>query len=491
MGPSVSSDFFPSTTLGQPSVRPSRPPSRIARACAYLAGVSLVGYALALLALSNKLAGDPSFGTTARIWLTATSMTAGAIYLAAMYCSRATVGRRFLAWTLGSALLARAIVCVAPPLLETDFYRYLWDGAVTAQGISPYRYAPESVRQGAITGDSAGTLQALAVSSGEVLPSINHPGLTTIYPPLAQAVFAVAHSIDPFGIGGWRLVLFAFDGLTILLLAHWLRALSLPAHQVAWYVSNPLLLREVYSALHMDVLVLPFLVGAALLATRRRTGWASFLCASGAAIKVWPALLIPYFLHFPRKRRAALIFTGLALVSVPLLLLAWSSAAQETSSGIVAYGETWQNNDGFFRAGIWLTEKVLVWFSVAPWHSHLVMRVACASLLIALVLWSVHSSATTRAGHASGLLLIVGATFILSPTQFPWYWLWMLPLLAARPALPLLLYVVLLPLYHLQDLGTLVYWLEHLPVWGLLAVSGFRMLRSPSFNSRRPGVVHA
>ena len=43
-------------------------------------------------------------------------------------------------------------------------------------------------------------------------------------------------------------------------------------------------------------------------------------------------------------------------------------------------------------------------------------------------------------------LFAVGGMFLLSPTQFPWYYTWLLPLLAVTPSLPLLLYTALLPL---------------------------------------------
>jgi len=84
----------------------------------------------------------------------------------------------------------------------------------------------------------------------------------------------------------------------------------------------------------------------------------------------------------------------------------------------------------------------------------------------------------TNPHHLPGqCLFIVGAAFLLSPTQFPWYWLWCLPLLTLGPSLPLLLYTALLPLYYVQSLTPLVYWIEHLPVWGLLAWQFVRVMR--------------
>ena len=82
-------------------------------------------------------------------------------------------------------------------------------------------------------------------------------------------------------------------------------------------------------------------------------------------------------------------------------------------------------------------------------------------------------------------LYIVAAAFLLSPTQFPWYYLWCLPLLALCPRPSLLLLTVLLPLYYLRfyvrhhygagwfDYG--IVWVEYVPVWCLLVWEAYMM----------------
>ncbi len=42
---------------------------------------------------------------------------------------------RLTAIVFGFALLFRAVLWLSPPIQETDFYRYLWDGRVAAEGI--------------------------------------------------------------------------------------------------------------------------------------------------------------------------------------------------------------------------------------------------------------------------------------------------------------------------------------------------------------------
>ena len=46
----------------------------------------------------------------------------------------------FLILCIGISL--RAISLFTTPILEIDYYRYIWDGKVSAEGVSPYFYSP-------------------------------------------------------------------------------------------------------------------------------------------------------------------------------------------------------------------------------------------------------------------------------------------------------------------------------------------------------------
>jgi hypothetical protein len=77
--------------------------------------------------------------------------------------------------------------------------------------------------------------------------------------------------------------------------------------------------------------------------------------------------------------------------------------------------------------------------------------------------------------------------FMLSPTQFPWYYLWLVPLLALKPSWALLALTVTLPVYYLryplEALGEAVWfdyglvWLEFVPIWLLLGMGLYKRTR--------------
>lgn len=460
---------------------------------ALAAGGGLLAYAIVLACLGRSLDSSNISRDHALVWLASAGVVIGTVYIAVLLLALRRSVTIPLTIIFSIAIIARLVVCAAPPSLESDYHRYLWDGGVVANGMNPYRYAPDEVVAGFVKDADVESLRILAEQAEPILSRINHPHLTTVYPPLAQLGFAIAHVIDPFGVAGWRCVLFLADAITALLLLRLLKILSLPSIYIAWYAWNPLLLREVYSSLHMDMLVLPIVAGALLAGVRHRHAMGAALCVIGSAVKVWPILLAPLLMRpLLSKRRHLFITIAFCIALFALLWAPLLFVSQQHNSGFLAYSSGWQNNDGFFRAGIWLTERILTLLSIEPWHSHQIMRIISACLVFSVLLWQFIAKSFTPGDLPRRCLFVVGAIFLLSPTQFPWYWLWCLPFITIIPRTPLVLYAALLPLYYLQDFTQAVYWIEHVPVWGLLAVELIRGNRpARAMQLQRCEVAHA
>ncbi|MEX0745481.1 MAG: glycosyltransferase family 87 protein [Phycisphaeraceae bacterium] len=417
------------------------------------------------------------------------AMLAGAVYLAAIWMlklplpgprARATAdaarpGRGWWLWVLGVGLGMRALMIPSTPMLETDYFRYLWDGAVVAHGHNPYAHAPEAV----LNGEAPVELVELGEASGLVLERVNHPWLTTIYPPTAQAGFALAHTASPWRIEGLRLVWFLFDLVTLGLLIGLLRQLALPLSALLIYWWNPLLIREGYNTAHMEMTLLPFVVAALWLAVRHRLLASGIALAMAVGAKLWPVLLLPTLLRqcggrWNRIGTAAGVFALLgALIVSPMLLTHFGETA-----GLRAYAGTWQINDtlyqGFYLLGRW----------IAPEDAHRAARLMVAFVLLGWIAWLCRRPAHNGRAVCERALWIVACLFLLSPTQLPWYWLWLLPMLVVRPSPGLLVLTATLPLYYLRfpmrELGYSawfnhgVVWLQFAPAFLLLAWEAWR-----------------
>jgi hypothetical protein len=383
-------------------------------------------------------------------------------------------------WVLVVGLVLRVATCFSVPAFEDDFYRYLLDGGVTANGLNPYSLVPETLLDE--DASLSPELQTLAAEAGLVAERINHPWLKTIYPPISQLAFAVAHWIAPWSLASWRFVLGLADLATLGLLILYLRRQKLSGFLILIYWWNPLLIKETYNSCHMDMLTLPFIVGTMLAVDRKRYTWASILLALATGTKLWPVVLLPLVLRPLLKQPLKLCATGLVFAAITLACaLPVRMGGLDDDSGFVRYMASWEMNDGLYMVLLWLAELVPQFGD-----SHLLARILAALILGGLVLLLIRRDEPGT--FSKRALFVVATVFLLSPTQFPWYAMWFLPFLVVLPRLSFLMLTPLLSLYymrfafkeaecvHLFDYG--VVWLEYLPVYALLFwewwKSGFR-----------------
>lgn len=308
------------------------------------------------------------------------------------------------------------------PVYENDYKRYLWDGAVTAAGANPYTYSPDEIsaasEPGARSVPDLVRLAIMSIDADDIAEEINSPVLTTIYPPAAQAVFALAHWVAPFELWGLRLVFLCFEGLGLLALLAALRMRGRPRLWAALYWLNPIVIFTTYNGLHMDVLlVAPIL--SALLWVQRRPYMAAVMLSLAAAIKLWPLLLAPVL--FRQWRHKPYLYCGIAgltavltgLSLLPMLLSLGDSA------GLLAYSSNWTNSSFLFPG----LRGALGFLTEDPNRA---TRYLIAIVLTGFSLWLGFIAPKDPDRIPVHLLLLVAAFVLLSPTGYPWYFIWFL-----------------------------------------------------------------
>ena len=460
----------------------SRPtPTSIAtHACLLL----LIAWSVALYFLSTRFAvGSNTLDLPIRSFV-AFQIGGGVLYLATLVLLRRKPSTRgWLGAVIAAGLLMRLTQLPATPILEDDYYRYLWDGAVTAHGLSPYAYSPEQI---ADADDAVPTrVLELAEQSGQVVERINHPWLRTIYPPTAQAAFAMAYWVQPFDIRGLRVAWLALDVAVLWLLISMHAGSARRLLAVGLYWLNPLLIKEVFNAGHMElVLVLTLVLTLALVRRgRHKAGGVMLGLATGA--KLWPAIWLPLLLRAApgswRKWPAIVAAFALpaGLMALPIVL-----SRLDASSGFTAYAQRWQMNDSAYLI-LYETAK-LIWAD----HAQRAARLAVVLILLVVLAYRLRRSAPGFEPLAHSAMVLTAALFLLSPTQFPWYYLWLLPLLTFRPMWSLLALTATLPLYNLRfyldAIGLAawhhygVVWVQFVPIWVALAYETYRSNRRNS-----------
>ncbi len=381
------------------------------------------------------------------------ALIAGGLWLALpRLIGSGTLAPKLFKVALLLGLIARAAMFVSTPVLEDDSYRYLWDGAVTAHGVDPYKYAPGEAAPNPLFEQAGDThtpqdlqvLQSLAAENSEPHSRINYPFVATIYPPITQAAFALAYHIDPFGLTGWRLILLLSDIATLGLLIALLRAFGRRPEWALLYWWNPVVILQGFGAAHMDLLVLPFLMAALLWARQARPVWASLALAGAAGVKLWPILLMP-FIARPLLRKPA----HLALVSAVFLiatigvLMPQLQQALRPEAGLNAYSSDWQTHAFLFS----LLQEILSLFTETPG--------SMARLSVALSVSALTAGLALRFAHKSDHLpvlvtIVIAALLFLSPTGYPWYLIWLAPFLCFVPNLGLRALMFTAPFYWLR-----------------------------------------
>jgi alpha-1,6-mannosyltransferase len=448
-------------------------------------GIALAGIFFLMRSISPGFAYELSDLNKPIPLLVALMTAAGAVYLLVVWgTGSGRPGRGLLAWVLVLGLVLRVSMFASVPMLEDDHYRYLWDGGVLAKGFNPYRYSPADVLNDRDS-QIPEALRELAGQAAPVAERINHPWLRTIYPPVTQAAFALAHIIRPWSMAAWRAVLLVADLVSLWLVFTILKRFDLSLRGLAVYWWNPLLVKEIYNSGHMDVLLMPFILGALLFSIQGRYVQASGALGLAVGVKFWPVILLPVVLRpvlgDPKRLPApVLLFVGLSLI----MFLPFVLTGLDAESGLTAFSRRWEMNDALFMVILWGVDAVVRGFSPGGLEAHTVTRVVVGLMVAGWTFWVIRKNARDPGETARRFLLVIAALFLMSPSQFPWYSLWMLPFLALRPRLSLLLLTALLPLYygrsyfkardmaHIHDYG--IVWLEFLPVWGLLVWEHFR-----------------
>ncbi len=394
-------------------------------------------------------------------------------------------------------LIARIALVSTTPALEDDYYRYLWDGAVTANGINPYSHPPQIAGQdgGAQHNAVAGRLADLAKQAGAVHERINHASLKTVYPPLAQGAFALAYVIKPWSLTAWRIVCLLGEVATLGLLLALLHACGRSPLWSALYWWNPLVIKEMINSAHMEAVLMPFVLAGLLAAIHKRHLLAATMIGLAAGIKLWPIILAPLVLRpLMEKPRQLLVALAILFVLSVIWIIPPVLGGLDESSGFVAYATQWKTNSALSAALGHLNHFILQPLGMSSETANRLLRLSLVLVLVGIIIWQTRPMLKGADDLITRASVILIALLLLSPAQFPWYLVWVMPLMTLRPVAAMLLASALLPIYYSSFyfyaegnyfvFKDQIVWAIWLPIWLLLIYDS--ELRNLIEKPRRP-----
>lgn len=353
----------------------------------------------------------------------------------------------FFSWyqLLVIAIGLRVVLLFAPITWTDDHYRYIWDGLCSTHGISPLAFTPEELV----------TTQP-EIFTPEHFEELNSPEFYSVYPPVSQLVFAAATKIGGGDIRRssqvLRLIIIAFDLLTLLALGALLRSHLNRIHLVALYAFNPLVLTEFSVNLHTESLMIAPCLGAIHFFKEQRYDLSATLLAIAVSTKLWPFLFLAWIPSVPGIGRSARYIA----ITLLVFIISWipiytTNLLQHFSSSLKLYVSYLEFNGPFFE----LIRSTL--------GDHLVKGTGLLSILtlLALGLYAVHLFRSKRTNWPNAMLWLLAIYLFGAQAVHPWY---ILPLIAFAVLTewrwPILWSLLIVPTYltYSQDPFTQPYW---------------------------------
>jgi SAM-dependent methyltransferase len=246
-------------------------------------------------------------------------------------------------------MILRGAYLLVFPELSDDFWRYLWDGMVLNEGVSPYEVLPSQL-------DISESIRGL-------LPMLNSPGYFSIYPPVLQGFFSISARVaegNPFEfVLAMRALVLLAELASMLLIWKLLKAWNLHARNLMLYAFNPLVIVEFTGNLHTEAFMVFFLLLSLWLLVEKRQTLSAVAFGLGVGTKLLPLLFLPFFIKRIGSVKTAVFSAVVGLTMVLMYTPFWSAElVQNTRETLALYFAYFEFNGSIYylvrEGGFWI-----------------------------------------------------------------------------------------------------------------------------------------
>ena len=324
-------------------------------------------------------------------------------------------------------LFFRLVFLVAIPNLSQDFYRFIWDGHLVINGISPYSFTVKELVTDSsfLLGITPTEIQLLYEGMG----SLNASHYSN-YPPLNQLCFAIASFIGGKSILGSVITLRTLIILADIGILYFgmklLKALELPIKNIFWYFLNPFIIIELTGNLHFEGVMLFFVIAALYFLQQRKWVNAAILLGCSVSLKLLPLLFLPLFFQYFTKKDYSKslgilklsLFYSLTLSVFILSFIPFASGAfiDNFTASITLWFQKFEFNASVYYIIRWVGFQTVGWNIIGTAGKVLPLIFICFLLAITFFRKNIPFQSLITA-----LLISSSLYFLLSTTVHPWY----------------------------------------------------------------------
>ena len=375
------------------------------------------------------------------------------------YLFARAVDVRLLVW-IGFGF--RCLFLLSIPSLSDDFYRFLWDGEMMANGINPFTNRPSDIPP-----------ELRPQFSEEADGLFAFKDYYSVYPPFTQLLFWLSRVVSSEGVMGSLIVLrglvLGMELGTLMLLTSLVKRWRLKPQLTLLYALNPLVIIELTGNLHLEAVMTFFVLLSLWLLERGRLIPSAVAFGLAVSSKLLPALLIVFlFKRVGVVKTVAFSAIALSVLAIGFIPFGLNSILGVTES-LRLYFQTFEFNGSIY----YLARELGFWLKGFNPIRHVGPALGLITLIVILVI-TIRDKGKTISSLPQPFLLALTAFFLLATTVNPWYLTPMIAFTVFSRYRFALLWGFLIPVTY-SAFATTQYtevtwllWVEYFPVYAVL-----------------------